>query len=226
MPDIVVANRTPPGRGANYVCLNQGRGRFDADCFVFSKESATTITPADVNHDGRIDLVVPHRDGGQSHIYINASTASALMFTAVPFGPPDAAIRVSQAADLDRDGLTDLVAIDEKRGLFAFFGQRGDAMSTPVPIGARGRTPYALTVADVNLDGAPDIVVGHIEAPSTVFFNAGNGRSVHARRLRRRQGHAPTASTSRISIATDVRDIAAARSEAPNVVYFATRGGQ
>jgi hypothetical protein len=222
LPDIVVANRTPPGQGANYVCLNQGRGRFAQECFVFSKESATTITPADINRDGRIDLVVPHRDGGQSQIYINASTTSALRFTAVPFGPPDAAIRVSQAADLDRDGVTDLVAIDEKRGLFAFFGQRGDTMSAPVPIGARGRTPYALTVADVNLDGATDIVVGHVEAPSTVFFNSGNGRTFTP--VDFGDGQGTPYGFDIADLDGDGRpDIAAARSEAPNVVYFATR---
>ena len=65
LPDIVVANR-PNGPITNYVCLNRGKGRFDADCLAFSHESATTITPADFNHDGLTDLAVPHRDRGQS----------------------------------------------------------------------------------------------------------------------------------------------------------------
>src|SRR5262249_32727834 len=139
-PDIIVANRDEPARAGNYVCLNRGKGRFDDDCFLFSKESATTITPADVNADGRIDLIVPHRDGGQSHVYLNTSTPGALAFSPVAFGPRDAAIRASAAADLDRDGILDIVAIDERRGLFAFFGQRGDRWSAAVPIGPRGRT--------------------------------------------------------------------------------------
>src|SRR6185503_13919446 len=45
-PDIIVANRTDKSP-ANYICLNKGKGRFDANCMVFSHESATTITPAD-----------------------------------------------------------------------------------------------------------------------------------------------------------------------------------
>src|SRR6266498_2053535 len=45
-PDIIVANRTD--HGANYICLNQGKGRFNTDCIAFSHESATTITPADL----------------------------------------------------------------------------------------------------------------------------------------------------------------------------------
>src|SRR5277367_6186990 len=67
LPDIVVANRVALGQGANYVCLNRGNGKFDADCVAFSNESATTITPADFDNDGHIDLAVPNRDGGQSY---------------------------------------------------------------------------------------------------------------------------------------------------------------
>ena len=71
LPDIVAANRSGNSKGANYICLNLGKGQFGADCVAFSHESATTITPADFNHDGFIDLAVPHRDGGQSYVYVN-----------------------------------------------------------------------------------------------------------------------------------------------------------
>jgi hypothetical protein len=63
LPDIVVANRYGNSGGSNYVCLNRGHGKFDADCTAFSHESATTITPADFNGDGFIDLLAPNRDG-------------------------------------------------------------------------------------------------------------------------------------------------------------------
>jgi hypothetical protein len=222
LPDIVVANRTPPGRGANYVCLNLGQGRFAQDCMAFSQESATTVTPADINRDGRVDLVVPHRDGGQSRIYLNTGTRDALTFRAVSFGPADAAIRVSAAADLNRDGLVDLVVIDEKRGLFGFHGQSADAMSAPVPIGERGRTPYALTVADLNRDGAVDIIVGHVEAPSTVFFNQGHSTFSP---VDFGDGKGTPYGFDVADLDGDGHvDIAAARSEAPNVVYFSGTG--
>jgi FG-GAP-like repeat len=78
LPDIVVANRTENGPGANYVCPNRGNGKFDADCIAFSHESATTIAPADFNNDGYIDLAVPNRDGGQSYLYLNDGKANFL----------------------------------------------------------------------------------------------------------------------------------------------------
>jgi hypothetical protein len=222
LPDIIVANRDSPARAANYVCLNRGKGQFDDDCFAFSKESATTITPADVDGDGRTDLIVPHRDGGQSHVYINKSAGAELTFTPIPFGPANATIRASAAADLDRDGLTDIVAIDEKRGVFAFFGERGQKWSTAVPIGERGRTPYALAVGDLNSDGAIDVIVGHVEAPSTVFFNAGSGSGFSPVDFGDGKGTAYGFAIADLD--NDGRlDIAIARSEAPNVVYFGGR---
>lgn len=219
LPDIIVANRGNPARTANYVCLNRGKGQFDDDCVLFSKESATTITPADMNADGRVDLVVPHRDGGQSHIYLNASRGDALSFSAVPFGPADATIRSSAAVDLDRDGLIDIVAIDEQRGLFAFFGLGGDKWSAAVPIGARGRTPYALAVGDLDSGGTIDVIVGHVEAPGTVFFNDGSGRRFTAVDFGDGKGTAYGFDIADLD--KDGRlDIAMARSDAPNVVYF------
>lgn len=219
LPDIIVANRDAPARAANYICLNRGQGRFDDDCFVFSKESATTITPADVNRDGRVDLVVPHRDGGQSHVYLNTSAGAALSFSPIAFGSGDATIRASAAADLDGDGLVDIVAIDEKRGVFAFFGEGVEKWSAAVPLGARGRTPYALTVHDLNADGAVDVIVGHVEAPSTVFFNVGSGRRFTP--VDFGDGKGTIYGFDIADLDKDGRlDIAVARSDAPNVLYF------
>jgi len=120
LPDIAVANRYGNNAAAaNYVCLNRGDGKFDADCVAFSRESATTITPADFNSYGFVDLAVPNRDGGQSYVYLNDGKAN---FTKrIPFGPPDATIRVAAAADLTGSGRVDIVAIDAQRGSFSYF---------------------------------------------------------------------------------------------------------
>jgi hypothetical protein len=218
LPDIIVANRTDDSKGANYVCFNKGKGHFDADCLAFSHESCTTVTPADMNQDGFIDLIVPHRDGGQSNVYLNDGKGDFSKH--IPFGPPNATIRVAQAADFDRDGLMDIVTIDEQHGAFIFFGQPGITFSTPVPLAKTKVTPYALAVGDVNLDGAVDIVVGNVEAPSIVYFNDGSGRNFIPVTFGDNKGTVYGFAIGDLD--KDGRpDIAAARSDAPNVVYFA-----
>src|SRR5262245_7951609 len=69
--DIIAAIRPGP----SFVCLNRGRGRFDANCISIPAESATSIVPADFDRDGFIDLAVPSRDGDQSRIYFNDGKA-------------------------------------------------------------------------------------------------------------------------------------------------------
>jgi hypothetical protein len=218
LPDIIVANRTDNSKGNNFVCFNQGKGHFDANCLAFSQESCTTVTPADMNHDGFMDLIVPHRDGGQSNVYLNDGKGS--FAKRIPFGPPDATIRVAQAADLNRDGLVDIVAIDERRGAFIYFAQTGSTFSGAVPITSTKVVPYALAVGDVNLDGAIDIVVGNVEAPSTVYFNDGSGRNFTPVSLGDNKGAVYGFAIGDLD-RDGHPDIAAARSDAPNVVYFA-----
>jgi VCBS repeat protein len=218
LPDIVVANRGD-STSANYICLNRGGGRFDADCTSFSREPATTITAADFNRDGLIDLAVPYRDRGQSRVYLAGPKGTFDATRRVPFGPPDATIRMTDAADLDGDGLLDLVSIDENVGAAIYFGQRSGGFSEAVRVADAKPAPYAILVADVNGDRTPDIIVGNIEAPSTVHFNEGSGRRFRAIRIGDSKGTVYGFAVADLN-RDGVMDIAAARSDAPNVVYF------
>ena len=218
-PDIIVANRSKAG---GYVCLNKGKGQFDANCLTLSNYPSTTITPKDFNRDGQIDLAVPHRDGGQSYVYLLGPNGSFSDSRRIPFGPPDATIRMTLAADFDGDGFMDIVAIDERTGVAIYFGTTNGTFSAGVSIGDRTIVPYALEVGDLNLDQKIDIVVGNVEAPSTIHFNDGSGRHFTAVRFGDNKG-----TVYGFAIADLDRDgfpdIAVARSEAPNAVYFGTR---
>ena len=222
LPDIIVANRSGD-KGSNYICLNREKGKFDADCIAFSHESATTITPADFNRDGFVDLAVPHRDGGQSYVYLNDGKAG--FSKRIPFGPRDATIRMAEAADFNGDGLIDLVAIDERRGTFIYFNQRNGTFSTEVPLSDGKIVPYALAVGDLNLDGKIDVIVGNVEAPSMVFFNSGSGRDFTPVQFGDNKGAAYGFAIGDLD-KDGHPDIAVARSGAPNVVYFGGTTGK
>jgi Tfp pilus tip-associated adhesin PilY1 len=83
--------------------------------------------------------------------------------------------------------------------------------------------PYALTTSDMNRDGFVDLIVGHLQAPSTVYFNDGTGR--HYTPVSFGDGKGDVYGFAVADLDGDGRlDIATARSEATNVVYFAAAG--
>jgi VCBS repeat protein len=169
--DVIAANRPGP----SFVCLNQGGGRFASECIKIPAESATSIVPADFDKDGFIDLAVPSRDGGQSHIYFNDGKAG--FARTAPFGPPDAAARVGAAADFNGDGSIDLVVGDEKATSMVVYLNNGKGgLIAGFRIADKARTPYAIAAGDLNHDRGPDIVLGYTSGPHSVFFNDGTGR--------------------------------------------------
>jgi hypothetical protein len=218
LPDIILANRGGSST-SNYICLNTGKGQFNANCIAFAPYPATTISSADFNKDGFIDLVVPHRDGGQSYVYLGSSDIAFSDPHRIPFGPSDATIRVAAAADFNADNILDIVTIDENKGVNLYFGQKDQSFSAGISLADSKIVPYALAIADLNNDNKVDIVVGHVEAPSSVFFNDGTGRNFKSISFGDSKGTVYGFAVGDFN--EDGRlDIAAARSDAPNILYF------
>jgi hypothetical protein len=213
-PDIIAANRGPSV--PSYVCLNDRTGHFPS-CDPLATESATSIVAADLDQDGAIDLFVPHRDGGQSVILWNDGKGHFTRSTKV--GPPSVHARIGVAADFDGDGRVDLAYIDERdQGAFILF-HRGNGFGDPVRLPGTPRTPYALAVADLNRDGHPDLVVGHVELPGSVYFNHGDGRAWTE--VPWNDGKGVVYEVAFADFDGDGwPDIVAARSDAPNGIWF------
>jgi len=152
LPDLILANRGRPGKTSNYICLNHGKGQFDADCIAFAPYPATTIYPADINKDGFTDLVVPNRDGGQSYVYLGSSDFAYPDTHRIPFGPANATIRMAAVADFNGDGMPDIVTIDENKGVNIYFGQKDQTFSAGICLADAKTIPYALAIADLNND--------------------------------------------------------------------------
>jgi hypothetical protein len=218
-PDLILANRGRPGATSNYICLNNGKGQFNGDCIPFASYPATTILPADINKDGFIDLVVPHRDGGQSYVYLGSADRIYSDAHRIKFGPADASIRTAAAADFNGDGFPDIIAIDEFKGVNLYPGQKDLTFSDVVALEDSTLTPYALTIADLNNDKKVDIIIGHVKAPSTIFFNNGTPRNFKSISFGDSQGTVYGFAVGDFN-EDGVPDIGAARSEAQCVLYF------
>jgi hypothetical protein len=146
--DVIAANRPGP----SYVCLNLGGGRFASDCIRIPAKSATSIVPADFDKDGFVDLAVPSRDGGQSHIYFNDGKAG--FARTAPFGPSDAAARVGAAADFNGDGSTDLVVGDEMAASMVVYMNDGKGRLTRLTRSRRA-TSIAMAIRTSSSDTRP-----------------------------------------------------------------------
>jgi hypothetical protein len=214
--DLVLANR---GSDApSYLCLGAGGGRVVEPCREVSRGSSTTISLADVNRDGALDLIVPHRDGGQSYVALNDGRGGFTNHKL--FGPPNATIRAAYAADFDGDGMMDLVAIDENNTATTMRGLPNGTYAEPVALGPSS-APYALAVRDLDRNGTADIIVGYTRARPIVFFNDGPGRFTPV----------PFGDDKGVAYGfafgdlneDGLLDIVMARSDAVNVMYFGAR---
>ena len=217
-PEIIVANRGgPENLSANYVCVNDGGGAFPC-CDVLSGESATTIAAGDLTGDGSVDLFVPHRDGGQSYLFVNDGSGGFDERHAV--GPSRSATRAVALGDLDSDGLLDIIVGDQIEGGARLYINRGDAsFEDPRALGDPSDNVYALAVADLDGDGDEDVVVGNAGAPGAILTNEGLGERFTLARFGDAQGAMYGVAIGDVN-GDGVADIVAGRSDAPNTLYL------
>jgi len=83
------------------------------------------------------------------------------------------------------------------------------------------RPPYSIAIADLNRDQKPDIIVGYVEQPGSIYFNDGQGRTFHE--VRWNDGKGTVYGMAFADFDRDGwPDIVAARSDAPNAIWFST----
>jgi Bacterial Ig-like domain (group 3)/FG-GAP-like repeat/FG-GAP repeat len=136
----------------------------------------TSVAVGDLNRDGNPDLVVANGFGGidgQGSVAILLGYGNGTFYVS-KFLSSGAGFPMSVAvADLNRDGKLDLVVANcgspsmtnfcpNGEGIIAtFLGNGNGTFQAPTTYGSGGGQARSVVVADVNLDGKPDVVVGN-----------------------------------------------------------------
>ncbi len=136
---------------------------------------AESVVAADVNNDGKLDLVYGSTTVTQLRVFLGAGDGN---FTALAGGPIAAGIQPWHlvAADFNGDGHLDIAATSEETRHFQVFLGAGTGAFTPQALTATAELPRGIAAGDFNRDGRVDLAV---TAPATgavaIFANSGSG---------------------------------------------------
>jgi hypothetical protein len=180
--DIAAANQ---GADFSYagsslsVLLGNGDGSFQPPVDYQIGAGPTAVAVADLNGDGKADLVATNygfigSDPGVHVLLGNGDGSFAAPVTyVVPGGPESVAV-----GDLNGDGVCDLVvgsAQGSNGGLSVLLGRGDGSFTAPVTYDV-GSFPGAVALADVNGDGATDLITANFGGSNvSVVLGKGDG---------------------------------------------------
>ncbi|HYV19851.1 MAG TPA: VCBS repeat-containing protein [Verrucomicrobiae bacterium] len=171
--DLVSSNREDlailPGRGD---------GTFDPGVSVSVGPFPAAAVPTDLDGDGRIDLVVPMPTPSVRRVLTLSGAGDGT------FGPAHDSWAggtpgVVVAADFDRDGHADVVAVNEEEfGTVTVLHGRGDGtLARPLRHGFGGSVPWQLAAGQFGPDRIPDLAVTDLaDDRVSVLSGVGDGR--------------------------------------------------
>ncbi len=163
--DVLVASMgvIPPSNartGAVVVLVNEGNGQFTNRVLLDNAARVSHLEAADLNRDGRLDLVVGQFGFLQGEIRWMENRGD-WRFESHPVSDLAGSIHVP-VVDLDGDGHLDMVALisQDTEEVHAFMGDGSGHFQPQIIYGSTNKDygSSGLCVADVNQDGRSDIV--------------------------------------------------------------------
>ncbi len=185
VPDVLVANTCVSSsncaNGTVSVLLGRGNGTFKSPVTYSSGgQAAVSIAVADVNGDGKLDLMVANQTGesnGDGSVGVLLGNGNGTFQAAVTYDAGDSVTSSLAVADVNGDGKPDLVLANSGRGtVTVLLNNGGETFQPAVVYSSGGEIPVSVAIADVNGDGIPDIIVANWYSGTLgVLLGSGNG---------------------------------------------------
>jgi hypothetical protein len=170
--DLVVADdNNTGGNNTLYILLNNGDGTFHLKGYYQTGLESLFTTIADLNHDGKPDLVVASAFNQGIEVLMgngDGTFKAPVPYSTDSFGAaPDATV----VADFNMDGIPDIAVALYEGPVLLFLGNGDGTFQPPVSgTGSGGAGGTSLVVGDFNNDGAPDIAASVFGSESVLVL--------------------------------------------------------
>jgi hypothetical protein len=176
--------------GSLYYLRNNGDGTFASAALIDTESGIQALTVADVNGDGKADIVAMSVVTSPSSINTTGSILVYLSHGDGTFAAPVTLASVANGqdmivADVNKDSKPDILVLfsDPTSGLFslnALLGHGDGTFAPAVSSPLNGQALVSLAAADVNGDGNPDILIGACCGSTLASIALGNGDGTFA----------------------------------------------
>ena len=159
-----------------FVLLNDGTGGFSpVTSYAVGVPGAQSsgVTTADVNGDGKVDIVASVFSPGSVSVLLNDGTGG--FGPATGYATTQDPVSGATTADVNGDGRADIITANGS-GSVSVLLNNGTGGFGPASSYAAGSGPFSVVTADLNGDGAPDIVVADNQGDAiSVLLGNGDG---------------------------------------------------
>ncbi len=155
------------------VSLGIGNGQFQAGVLYQVGTCPTSVSAADLDHDGVLDLAVNNFEGANVSVLLGNGDGTFRPRTDFPASERPVS---NVLADFDRDGHLDLASVDPVADVLVIMKGIGDGRFGPPVEFPVADYPVSLVAGDFNRDAKPDVAVANGGSESiSVLLGVGDG---------------------------------------------------
>jgi len=171
-PDIAITNPYPSGRITILKNTSEpGKVSFASNIEFIAGSVPQQVLLEDFDNDGKKDMACSNINANNISLFRNISTTGTIAFTTPTTKPTGTTPIRMAAADLDGDGLIDMLVnnnASKNISVFKNISSLGAILFADKVDYAMPDYPAGLTVADLDGDGKPDVISGSNTYPLTL----------------------------------------------------------